>query len=229
MKVVRVELPLRTVSEANVRDRWRTRARRAANHRGTVAKALRPRTGVLPEGEIVDVELVRVSAGTLDDDNLRSALKAVRDGVADALGLKSDADSRVRWSYSQQRCERGLYAVRINIAARSTDVGEATTEWGCEARRKLGIARGALQAARQSLDDISVDVTDLDKALVDSSMPHVRCTDYPIHIACGDDITDRDDEHRQSVCLLVQGHPGDHYDPRTGATWTSPKRSEVKP
>lgn len=127
---VELELPLRTVSEANVRDRWRTRARRAADHRGTVAKALRPRTGVLPKGESIDVELVRVSAGTLDDDNLRSALKAVRDGVADALGLKSDADPRVRWSYSQQRCERGQHAVRINVAMSDATSSEAPHQKG---------------------------------------------------------------------------------------------------
>lgn len=60
-------------------------------------------------------------------------------------------------------------------------------------------------------------------------------TDYPKATECGADITDRNDEHRQSVCLLVKGHPESHYDPRTETSWTdaehytgSPDRREVK-
>lgn len=60
------------------------------------------------------VRLVRLSAGTLDDDNLRAALKAVRDGVAVRLGV-DDADPRVAWEYAQERAKRGEQAVRIEI------------------------------------------------------------------------------------------------------------------
>ena len=38
--------------------------------------------------------------------------------------------------------------------------------------------------------------------------------------ACGDTITDRGDEHRTSVCLLVEGHPASHFDPVTEVHWT---------
>ena len=78
--VVEFTVPVRTVSEANGRDHWRVKAKRTKQHRRWAA-ALCPRHA-LP----CVVTMTRLSAGELDDDNLRSALKAVRDGIADAPG-----------------------------------------------------------------------------------------------------------------------------------------------
>jgi hypothetical protein len=50
------------------------------------------------------IRLTRVTAPRgkiLDDDNLRGCLKAVRDGVADWLGI-NDNDPRVSWHYAQR-------------------------------------------------------------------------------------------------------------------------------
>ena len=44
-----------------------------------------------------------------------SSLKAVRDGVADALGLASDRDPRVAWVVDQERGEPRQYAVRVEV------------------------------------------------------------------------------------------------------------------
>ena len=65
-----------------------------------------------------DVTLVRLapSAG-LDDDNLRSSLKAIRDGVADALGI-DDRDPRVGWHYEQRRSAPRVWGVEIRILPR---------------------------------------------------------------------------------------------------------------
>lgn len=103
-----VTLPVATVSEANRRDHWSTKAKRAKRHR-TAARAMCPLVP-LP----ATVRLVRLSTRTLDDDNLRGALKAVRDGCADRLGV-DDRDPRVTWEYAQ---ERGVPvgAVRIEIS-----------------------------------------------------------------------------------------------------------------
>lgn len=49
------------------------------------------------------VRLVRLSERELDDDNLASAFKAVRDGVSDALGL-DDRDALVRYVVDQEKC-----------------------------------------------------------------------------------------------------------------------------
>lgn len=108
--VVEFTVPVRTVSEANRRDHWRVKAKRAKQHRRWAA-AVCPRHA-LP----CVVAMTRLSAGELDDDNLRSALKAVRDGIADALGV-DDRDPRVRWEYGQAKCKRGEFGVRVTIMA----------------------------------------------------------------------------------------------------------------
>lgn len=63
---------------------------------------------------LVRVTLTRVSPRRLDGDNLASAFKAVRDGVADALG-RNDGDSEIDWRY-EQRQDRD-YGVEIRIQA----------------------------------------------------------------------------------------------------------------
>lgn len=106
--VTTFEVPVRTVSEANGRDHWRVKAKRARTQRRAAA-ALCP-GHALP----CTVRMVRLSAGELDDDNLRCALKAVRDGIADRLGV-DDRDPRVRWEYGQARCKRGEFGVWVEI------------------------------------------------------------------------------------------------------------------
>jgi hypothetical protein len=56
----------------------------------------------------------RLTGRALDGDNLQRALKAVRDGVADALGI-DDGDSRIEWQYGQRRGGKGEYAVEVTI------------------------------------------------------------------------------------------------------------------
>lgn len=61
------------------------------------------------------VTLTRVSGGKLDaHDGLRSALKRVVDGVADALGV-DDGGPFVRWQYDQRKGPPKTYAVEIRI------------------------------------------------------------------------------------------------------------------
>lgn len=94
---MRIELPIATVSEANQRDCWQVKSRRAKAHRN-VAWALSP-AHPLP----CVVTLTRISPRSLDaHDNLRSALKFVVDGIADKLGIK-DNDPRVEWRYAQAK------------------------------------------------------------------------------------------------------------------------------
>lgn len=56
------------------------------------------------------VRMARVSPKALDDDNLASAFKTVRDGVADSFGL-NDRDPRVRFVVDQWGTEPGADAV----------------------------------------------------------------------------------------------------------------------
>lgn len=68
------------------------------------------------------VSLVRIygSRGReMDSDNLAGSMKAVRDGIADALGIDDGDTNRVRWSYSQKRGK--WYAVHVTIDVEVTE------------------------------------------------------------------------------------------------------------
>jgi hypothetical protein len=100
------------VSEANRRDHWAQKSRRTKSQRHA-AYALC--IGPLKEFEIVwpvVVTLTRLGHRNLDDDNLAGAFKAVRDGIADALG-KDDGSRFIQWHYTQARGDAGI---RIQIA-----------------------------------------------------------------------------------------------------------------
>lgn len=106
-----ITLPIKTGRGLNDRVHWAARMKTVKQQRN-LACLLVP-AHPLP----CVVTLTRCSAGTLDDDNLRGALKAVRDGVADRLRV-DDADPRVRWQYAQEKCKRGEFGVRVDIALR---------------------------------------------------------------------------------------------------------------
>jgi hypothetical protein len=106
-----VAIPMRTKSEANSRDHWAAKARRVRMQRRSAflrVLAARPKRGI---PSTVCLTRIAPSRG-LDGDNLQSALKAVRDGVADALGI-NDGSPDLTWNYSQRRGE--TYAVEITI------------------------------------------------------------------------------------------------------------------
>ena len=104
-------LDIQTKSEMNERCHHLARWARLRDHRTVAWATLLNKTPELP----VVVTMTRLSPGTLDShDNLRSALKGVVDGIADALGV-DDADPRVTWKYAQEKCERGTHQVRVEI------------------------------------------------------------------------------------------------------------------
>lgn len=58
---------------------------------------------------------VAPSSGLDPHDSLPASMKSACDGVADALGLASDRDPRVTWTYDQRRGVPGEYAVEIEV------------------------------------------------------------------------------------------------------------------
>ena len=94
-------VPVQTRSETNMRGHWSDRYRRSRAQKRTVAGVLAIE-GILksPLPPPVVVTLTRVGGRRLDDDNLRGALKYVRDALAEWLGV-DDRDPRVAWRYDQ--------------------------------------------------------------------------------------------------------------------------------
>lgn len=111
-------IPIRTVPLSNSRPaHWSQRHRHVkAERKATWAAALRAKLEKLKPWETATVTMRRVSRGTLDDDNLPVALKAVRDQLAEHLGLPHDADPRVKWVVEQERrVARACVEVHIRV------------------------------------------------------------------------------------------------------------------
>ena len=109
--VVQYLHPTHTPSVANLREHLGPRSKRAAMHRGDAKTlCLRAKPPALP----VVVKLTRHGVRELDDDNLRLALKAIRDGIADAYGV-ADNDPRIVWEYAQAKAKRREVGVWVRI------------------------------------------------------------------------------------------------------------------
>lgn len=96
-------IPVRTQSEANLREHWAKRAKRAKAQRSlseaVTRSMLRGKQITYP----VVVTLIRVAGRFLDEDNNAGAEKHVQDGIADALGIDDGDRTKVRWRYDQRK------------------------------------------------------------------------------------------------------------------------------
>jgi hypothetical protein len=108
-------IPIRTVNRLNARTHWAVRARQTKTERQAVRLGLRQAYERPATPRLVEVILTRMGPSNgLDSDNLAGAMKAVRDGVADWLGV-DDRDPRVRWVYEQRRSP--TWAVMVSVAS----------------------------------------------------------------------------------------------------------------
>lgn len=107
---MKISVPIKLQSTANLREHWAAKHRRTAPQQK--AAALLSKSLVRQLRPALTVTLTRVSPRELDDDNLRGALKAVRDGVASALRL-DDRCPLVAWAYAQRRGAPHENAVEI--------------------------------------------------------------------------------------------------------------------
>jgi crossover junction endodeoxyribonuclease RusA len=108
--MIEATIPIKSVSVANLRMHWAVKAKLAKAHRNAAKTALMSVAPEAPELPLT-VILTRLGPRTLDTDNLASCLKAVRDGVADWLGV-DDGDARLDWQYEQRK---GPYSVEVEI------------------------------------------------------------------------------------------------------------------
>lgn len=112
--MIEVLIPVRIESVANLREHWAKRANRAKQHRMLAWAELRAADPGRKLSGKVCVTLTRIAPRALDDDNLRSALKAARDGVADWLGVP-DNHPAIEWRYGQEKGLPKQYALRIQV------------------------------------------------------------------------------------------------------------------
>lgn len=109
-----LEIPIRTVSEANRREHWAPKAKRVAEQRALARMMTQQHASAIPRYPLT-ITLTRIAPRSLDmDDNLNGSMKAIRDGIADALGIK-DNDTRVWWRYAQEQGPPKWYAVWVDF------------------------------------------------------------------------------------------------------------------
>lgn len=85
-------------SAANLREHWRTRAKRVKQER-KAAFYIAQSHGA-PKHFTGTITFARYGWQPLDSDNLASACKAARDGIADAIDM-DDGDEALEWKYEQ--------------------------------------------------------------------------------------------------------------------------------
>lgn len=107
---MRFSIPIYLPSLANLRLSWRRMARLKKAQRLEVWVAMRGRA--IPQPPLI-VTITRVGPRALDDDNLASACKYVRDQIAEGVGV-DDGSPLYKWRYRQRADKR--YSVEIDIA-----------------------------------------------------------------------------------------------------------------
>jgi hypothetical protein len=106
-------IDVQLISKANAREHRRVRDQRIIKEREATLKVLPPTlfdgstlAGAITHDRGARVTLSRPYHETpLDDDNIRAAFKAVRDAIAEFLGV-DDGEDRLHWIYQQTKAVR---------------------------------------------------------------------------------------------------------------------------
>lgn len=104
-------------SRANTsRIHWSKQHRHASEQRELGQMLTRRSLGPVEGGKWL-VTFKRIAPCPLDSDNLASAFKSIRDGVADALGTDDKWMGNIEWAYDQTKAK--AYGIRIEITRRA--------------------------------------------------------------------------------------------------------------
>ena len=119
LSLVDIFAPIIVVSEANLRGHWWSKDKRRREQRYAAAMVVRTYAPRLFLSNVTHVTLTRYGVRLLDTDNLAGAFKAVRDGIADALGVD---DGTLPWQYDQLKSQ----SLGIRISLRNTSTNSST-------------------------------------------------------------------------------------------------------
>lgn len=114
MNTIEFTIPVRTVSESNKsrHEFWAVTAKRVKSQRRLGFLFTRQNTILIATEVIRRIMLTRLAPKRLDTGNNPSAMKAIQDGIADALKI-NDGDERIDWIYKQEKSK--VYGVRVRI------------------------------------------------------------------------------------------------------------------
>lgn len=114
---MKFHVPIRLPSLANLRMGWRQMAKLKKKQRMATTVCLRATDSEIPPPPLL-VTITRVGPRRLDDDNLASACKYVRDQIAAEVGI-DDGSDQYTWVYEQRI---GDYGVDVDITERSAAI-----------------------------------------------------------------------------------------------------------
>lgn len=92
--------PMKLDAHTNARGHWRTLKKKTDKEKQVTSWLLASR--VLPDLPVV-VTFERIGPRDLDDDNLPSAFKYIRDTIAAHYGTHDGPSAPISWRYSQRR------------------------------------------------------------------------------------------------------------------------------
>jgi hypothetical protein len=98
-----IKCPMKLDAHTNARGHWRTRKKQVDREKQTTSWLLRAID--IPSLPVV-VTFTRWSSRDLDDDNLPSAFKYVRDTIAAHYGTDDSTRAPITWRYQQRRPEK---------------------------------------------------------------------------------------------------------------------------
>lgn len=116
-KILEMNMPLRTVSEANILCHWAERKKRKDKQRHVLEVFWDTSTKKIPLP--CKVKLTRIAPRFLDTDNLASSFKFVRDKISELIkpGLApGQADKKdILFEYDQKKSAPKEYGIKIEI------------------------------------------------------------------------------------------------------------------
>jgi hypothetical protein len=152
--MISFDLPIKTVSEANCTEHWSVKAKRHRQQQLFIRLAYSRYLSHLlidtAQGEpCYQIKMIRIAPRKLDDDNLVSAFKWIRDelsellipekaleyidkkGKTKKLKGRADSDERILWKYDQ--LINSPYAVRIEVTLIRRTLAQTAFPLSCNA------------------------------------------------------------------------------------------------
>ena len=109
-------IPVRVDSETNGREHWAAKyARKQKQRQALLSEWMwRLHKSWYFAGPSYTVRLTRIGPKKLDTDNLAESFKAIRDLIANLLGI-DDGSEVIKWEYEQVAVGKRVYAIRVEI------------------------------------------------------------------------------------------------------------------
>jgi len=118
--IVELNIPIRTVSEANIREHWTKTHKRHKSQQFAIYKHWLAYVNKNPFPLPCKIVLTRISPRKLDSDNLQMAFKHTRDTLAGLIiphqkAGQADSSPFINWIYDQQKGGIKEYGINIKI------------------------------------------------------------------------------------------------------------------